>query len=110
EAKLADAREKGDFAAVKHLSRELGFHGSGHFLHSIYWTNMGPNGGGEPKGELANLINSHFGNFAAMKGQLTAASNTVEGSGWGLLVWNRLSNKLEVLATEKHQDQSQWGA
>lgn len=110
EEKLAGARESGDFAAVKHLSRELGFHGSGHFLHSIYWTNMGPNGGGEPTGDLANHINNAFGNFNAFKGQLSAASNSVEGSGWGLLVWNRLSNKLEILATEKHQDQAQWGS
>lgn len=110
EAKLAEAREKGDMAMVKHWSRELGFHGSGHILHTIYWTNMTPNGGGEPTGELAAEINKAFGSFAAMKAQLTAASNSVEGSGWGLLVWSRETQKLEILATEKHQDQSQWGA
>lgn len=110
EAKLAEAREKGDMAMVKHWSRELGFHGSGHILHTIYWTNMKPNGGGEPKGELAAEITKAFGSFAAMKAQLTAASNSVEGSGWGLLVWSRETKQLEILATEKHQDQSQWGA
>ena len=71
---------------------------------------MKPNGGGEPKGALADAINSTFGSFAAFKAQLTAATNTVEGSGWGLLVYNRLTKKLEILATEKHQDQSQWGS
>jgi Fe-Mn family superoxide dismutase len=110
EQKLAEARAAGDMALVKHWARELGFHGSGHILHSIYWTNMSPNGGGEPKGELAEAINSAFGNFAAFKAQLTASSNSVEGSGWGLLVWNRATNKLEILATEKHQDQSQWSS
>ena len=48
EAKLAEAREKGDYALVKHWERELAFHGSGHILHSIFWTNMKPGGGGPP--------------------------------------------------------------
>jgi Fe-Mn family superoxide dismutase len=112
EDKLAAARAANDMALVKHWSRELGFHGSGHILHSIYWTNMAPaghGGGGEPTGDLAAAINAAFGSFAAFKAQLTAAANTVEGSGWGLLTWNRATNKLEILATEKHQDQSQWG-
>lgn len=110
EEKLAQARESGDYSLVKHWERELGFNGSGHILHSIYWTNMGPNGGGEPSGAVAEEINKAFGSFANLKQQLSTATNTVEGSGWGLLVWNRLTNKLEILATEKHQDQSQWGS
>ncbi|MEY3011525.1 MAG: hypothetical protein RIT45_260 [Pseudomonadota bacterium] len=107
EAKLAAAREAGDFAAVKHLSRELAFHGAGHQLHTIFWTNMKPNGGGLPGGALAAQIDADFGSFAAFRGQLEAATNSVEGSGWGLLVWNRDFGKLEVLAAEKHQNQAQ---
>ncbi len=107
EGKLAAARAAGDFAAAKHLSRELAFHGAGHALHSTFWTNMTPNGGGAPSGGIAAQIEADFGDFAAFKGQFLAVTNSVEGSGWGLLVWNRDWNKLEILAAEKHQNQAQ---
>ncbi|MBN1680386.1 MAG: superoxide dismutase [Anaerolineae bacterium] len=110
--KLEAARESGDFALVKHLSREAAFHGSGHLLHSVFWPNMAPEGnggGGEPTGELAEQINKDFGSFANMKAQFSAASNAVEGSGWGLLVWEPVGGQLEVLQSEKHHNLTQWG-
>lgn len=61
ENKVAEAREKNDFALVKHWERELAFHGAGHFLHCIFWENMSPTGGGEPKGALLEAINKKFG-------------------------------------------------
>ena len=110
EAKLAAARESGDFALAKHWSRELAFHGSGHFLHNIFWNNMSPNGGGEPSGKLADSIALNFGNFASFKAQYLAAANQVEGSGWALLVCNKkLDGKMSILQTEKHQNLTQWG-
>ncbi len=109
EAKLKEAREKNDFSLVKHWERELAFHGSGHILHSIFWTNMAPNAGGPAKGEIAQQIETDFGGFDAFKGQFSAAAITVEGSGWALLCWNPLFDKLEILASEKHQDLTQWG-
>ncbi len=110
EEKLAAARQAGDFGLVKHWARELAFHGSGHILHTLYWENMGPNGGGQPGGALAEQIARDFGSFETFKKQFTAATNAVEASGWGLLVWNPMfGGKLEVLQTEKHQDLAQWG-
>ena len=110
EKKLAEAREKEDFALVKHWERELAFHGSGHILHTIFWENMKPGGGGPADGAIAERINSDFGSFEKFKGQFTAAATTVEGSGWALLCWNPIFGKLEILVTEKHQDLTQWGA
>ena len=110
--KLEAARAAGDFGLVKHWSREAAFHGSGHFLHAIFWLNMaaaGKGGGGEPTGDLAAQIEKDFGGFAKFKAQFTAASNAVEGSGWGLLVWEPLNAQLEVLQAEKHQNLTQWG-
>ncbi len=107
EAKLVAARAAGDFAAAKHLSRELAFHGSGAQLHNIFWTNMKAGGGGEPSGALGAQIAKDFGSYAAFRGQIEAVTNSVEGSGWGLLVWNADFAKLEVLAAEKHQNQAQ---
>jgi len=109
EAKLAEAREKGDFALIKHWERELAFHGSGHLLHSLFWMNMSPNGGGAPSGALADRINQDFGSFEAFKKQFSAAAVAVEGSGWAVLVWNPEFKKLEILQAEKHQNLTQWG-
>jgi Fe-Mn family superoxide dismutase len=109
ESKLAEARKSGDFALAKHWSRELAFHGSGHFMHSIFWTNMGPKGGGEPSGALADQIKKDFGSFDAFKKQFSAASAQVEGSGWGLLCWEPIGGRLQILQAEKHQDLTQQG-
>lgn len=110
--KLEAARNSGDFAAVKHLSREAAFHGSGHLLHSVFWPNMAPagkGGGGEPTGALAEQINKDFGSFEKFKAHYGAAAKAVEGSGWALLVWEPNAGQLEVLTAEKHQNLTQWG-
>ncbi len=112
EEKLAEARAAGDFAMVKHWSREAAFHGSGHFLHAIFWPNMAPagnGGGGAPSGALAEQINKDFGSVEAFKAHFSAAANAVEGSGWALLVWQPVGEKLEVLQSEKHHNLTQWG-
>jgi len=110
EKKLAEARKNNDFSMVKHWERELAFHGSGHILHSIFWENMKPNGGGPAEGAIASQIEKDFGGFNEFKNQFTAAATAVEGSGWALLCWHPIFNKLEILTTEKHQNLTQWGA
>lgn len=109
EAKLAEAREKGDFSLIKHWERELAFHGSGHLLHSLFWLNMSPKGGGTPSGSLVDQISQDFGSFEGFKKQFSAAAIAVEGSGWAVLVWNPEFKKLEILQAEKHQNLTQWG-
>ena len=110
EAELAAARESGNYAVIKHWEREAAFHGSGHFLHSLFWENMIPGGGGEPGGTLAAQIAKDFGSFEKFKAQFLAAANAVEGSGWALLVWQPQGEQLVILQVEKHQDLTQWGA
>ena len=85
--KLAEARTKGDFAAINQLQKSLAFHLSGHVMHSLLWKNMAPRGGGEPDGELGAAIKEFFGSFAGFKGQLSEAANNIQGSGWGGLGW-----------------------
>lgn len=60
--------------------------GGGHANHSMFWEIMGPNGGGQPSGELAGAIDSAFGSFDAFKQQLTTAGTGRFGSGWAWLV------------------------
>jgi superoxide dismutase, Fe-Mn family len=109
EAKLAGLLQAGDYASIKPICKELAFHGSGHILHSIFWTNMKPAGGGEPGGELLSAIDKSFGNFAAFKDLLLAAGNAVEGSGWGILAYRKMDDRLLVLQAEKHENLTQWG-
>lgn len=61
-------------------------HGGGHANHSIFWTIMGPDGGGEPTGQLAGAITQAFGSFNDFKEKLTSTAAGVFGSGWGWLV------------------------
>ncbi len=60
--------------------------GGGHANHTLFWQIMGPNGGGQPSGELAQAIEQTFGSYDAFKQQLTQAATTRFGSGWGWLV------------------------
>jgi Fe-Mn family superoxide dismutase len=101
--KLEAARAAGDFGAIVGLEKTLAFNVSGHVLHSIYWQNMSPDGGDKPTGELAAAIDEHFGSFDAFKGQLTQATVTVQGSGWGTLVWEPLGKRLLVTQVYDHQ-------
>ena len=109
-ASIGAARAAGDMSAVKHLSRDLAFHGSGHVLHSLYWDSMSPKAPGGPLGELAKEIASDFGSIEAFLMQFAAATKAVEGSGWGVLAYEPASDRLLVLQAEKHQDLAVWGA
>ncbi|MFD2445909.1 Fe-Mn family superoxide dismutase [Bacillus sp. CGMCC 1.16607] len=108
EIKLMEAREKNDFALIKHWSRELAFHGSGHYLHTIFWNNMKPEGGGTPSGKLLKEINQYFGSFETFKKQFIEAAKQVEGVGWAILVWSPRSHHLEILQSERHMLLTQW--
>ncbi len=110
EAKLADARDKGDYALVKHWERELAFHGAGHQLHTLFWENMRPGGGGPPDGPIAAQIEADFGSFEVFHKYFSTAATVVEASGWALLCWNRAFGRLDVLTVEKHQDLALWDA
>ena len=70
----------------------------GHANHSFFWTIMGPNGGGEPKGKLAEAIKAKFGSFDAFKEAFEKAGATRFGSGWAWLVVNK-AGELEVVST-----------
>ena len=109
-SKLNEARESGDFGLVKHWEREIAFHGSGFILHNLFWTNMTPQGGGNPFGPIAQHIELDFGSFEKFKSMFSAAAVAVEASGWVVLVWNPFLRKLEIVQVEKHQHLSVWGS
>ncbi len=102
-AKLAEARESNDFANVNKLQKDLAFNLAGHVNHTIFWTNMSPDGGDKPTGELASAIDDHFGSFDKFRAHFTAAAAGIQGSGWGALVWDSLGEKLLVQQYYDHQ-------
>jgi len=85
----------GDLSAVpEDIRTVVRNNGGGHFNHSIFWTIMGPGGGGEPSGAIAEAIRGAFGDFATFKDTLSKAGIGQFGSGWG---WAFLSGgKLTV--------------
>lgn len=72
--------------------------GGGYLNHNLFWTIMGPNGGGEPSGELASAIDDAFGSFDAFKEKLSAEAAARFGSGWAWLVVGS-DGKLKVYST-----------
>lgn len=91
---LKKAREASDQAAINLYEKNLAFHLGGHSNHSVFWKNMSPEGGGEPKGDLAKAIDESFGSFDAFKGQFTAAAMGLQGSGWAVLAYDTISGGL----------------
>ncbi len=106
-AMLSEVRRTGDAKLIKHWSRELSFHGSGHVNHTLFWMTMAPksDGGGRlPSGELENAIQASFGSFEDFSMQFQAAGRAVEGSGWGWLAFEPFSRSLLVMQGEKQQN------
>ncbi|MEX2411598.1 MAG: superoxide dismutase [Candidatus Paceibacterota bacterium] len=75
--------------------------GGGHYNHSLFWKSMSPDGGGEPKGDLAEALKEKFGSFNDFKEEFNNAASTVFGSGWAWLVFD--GDELKVVKT-KNQD------
>ncbi len=97
----------GEARLVKHWSRELSFHGAGHVNHALFWQVMASpdaGGGGRPEGRLAELIDRDFGGFERFQTHFVAASASVEGSGWGWLVWDPMAGRLMITQGEKQQN------
>lgn len=82
----------------KNIQNVVRNNGGGYVNHGIFWTIMSPNGGGEPKGEIAQAINQEFGNFKNFQEVFNNAGNDRFGSGWVWLVLDQ-DKKLKVINT-----------
>lgn len=72
--------------------------GGGYYNHNLFWEIMGPNGGGDPSGEISESINSNFGSFENFKDEFSKAAATRFGSGWAWLCAHP-DGKLEISST-----------
>lgn len=101
-----EANQKWDLERMIALQNAINFNGGGHINHSIFWTNLAPEGnggGGEPTGELAISINKEFGSFEKFVEVFNAKTAAVQGSGWGWLGYNKEKGEVEI-ATCQNQD------
>ena len=101
--KLDEARDKEDFTRLGALEKALAFNLSGHVLHSLFWQNLTPKGGGQPEGELARALKRDFGSFERFKKQLTEVAGSIMGSGWAALVWEPMGQRLLTTQIYDHQ-------
>jgi Fe-Mn family superoxide dismutase len=108
--RLAEARAANDFSAIVGLEKTLAFNLSGHVLHGIYWQNLSPDGGATPEGDFADALDDSFGSFDAFKAELTSATTTVQGSGWGVLAWDPMARRLFIEQIYDHQSNVGQGA
>jgi superoxide dismutase, Fe-Mn family len=90
---LAEARDSGNLANLNKLERDLAFNLGGHVNHSVFWTNLSPDGGDKPTGELAAAIDDFFGSFDKFTAHFTAAALGVQGSGWAALVYDSIGKR-----------------
>jgi len=105
--KLQAARDSGDFSNVQQLSRLLAFHAGGYYNHIVFWNNLAPagkGGGGEPGETLAGHLNRDFGSIQKFRDHFSAATNAVEGNGWGVLGYHPQLKRLVVMTMMNQQD------
>jgi Fe-Mn family superoxide dismutase len=95
--KMAEARDTNNFAAIGGLEKALAFNLGGHTNHSIFWTNMSPEGGDKPVGALATAIDENFGSFDKFAAHFTNNAMTIMGSGWSILAWDTIGQKLIIV-------------
>jgi superoxide dismutase, Fe-Mn family len=100
---LDEARDKSDFTRIAGLERALAFNLSGHVLHSLFWRNLMPKGGGRPTGELAQALVRDFGSFEGFQKQINEVAGTIMGSGWGALVYEPMAGRLLTSQIYDHQ-------
>ncbi len=98
EAGLTDKNIEDLFGTTSKLSTGIRNNGGGFYNHSLFWSVLSPNGGGEPKGKVAEAIQETFGSFDAFKDTFNNAAATRFGSGWAWLIVDE-NKKLKVTST-----------
>lgn len=103
---MEKAREEGTNPdQIRALSKNLAFNLGGHTNHSIFWKNLSPNGGGEPEGDLAKAIERDFGSFEKFKDQFSSAALGLQGSGWAVLGYDHMADRLLIEQMTDQQGQ-----
>ncbi len=102
-AKLEEARSKDDHSTILLNEKNLAFNLAGHVNHVVWWKILSPNGGDKPTGDLAAAIDDAFGSFDKFRAQFSAVANGIQGSGWAVLAYDSLGDKLLTFQVYDHQ-------
>ncbi len=108
EQTLAANRSSGEYDSTPGALSNVTHNGCGHYLHTLFWNNMSPNGGGTPSGELASRIEEDFGSYDGWEGEFRSAASAA--GGWALLVYDPVAKQLRNVAVDKHDQGALWGA
>jgi Fe-Mn family superoxide dismutase len=87
---------------VPGLEQSLAFHIGGHLMHSMFWECLSPDGGGSPGGELGAAIDAEYGSFQDFTERFSDALTTIQGSGWAVLGWEPLAQRLMIMQVKDH--------
>jgi Fe-Mn family superoxide dismutase len=93
---MSEARDKNDLTWINKLQKDLAFNLGGHVNHSIFWKNLSAEGGDKPTGELAAAIDEFFGSYDGFRAHFTANAMGIQGSGWSILAWDVLGQRLII--------------
>jgi Fe-Mn family superoxide dismutase len=93
---MAEARDKNDLTWINKLQKDLAFNLGGHVNHSIFWKNLSAAGGDKPTGDLAAAIDEFFGSYDGFRAHFTATAMGIQGSGWSILAWDVLGQRLII--------------
>ena len=91
-----------DMARLSGLEKDLSFNAGGHVLHTLFWATMAPETGGQPKGALAEAINTDFTSFDVFKNYFSKTASGVKGSGWALLAYEPIGDRLMAFQVNDH--------
>ncbi|KNX35990.1 superoxide dismutase [Luteipulveratus halotolerans] len=100
---MEEMRDKDELGKVNLLEKNLAFNLAGHVNHSVFWPNMSPDGGDKPDGELQQAIDDQFGSFDAFRAHFEANALGIQGSGWSILAWDSIGQRLLICQLYDHQ-------
>ena len=100
---MQEMRKENDYSRLNQLQKTLAFSLSGHVMHSIFWRNLSPDGGGEPDPALRESLEETFGSVDLVREQMTEAATSLQGSGWVTLAWEPLGQGLIIEQVYDHQ-------
>jgi Fe-Mn family superoxide dismutase len=108
EETLSENRSDGSTGSSASAMRSVTHNGSGHYLHTLFWNNMSPEGGGEPDGALRERIEADFGSYEGWKAEFKTAAS--DASGWALVVHDPVAKQLRNVVVDKHDQGALWGS
>jgi superoxide dismutase, Fe-Mn family len=94
--------EKANVSALSGLQEDLSFNAGGHFLHTIFWNIMAPSTGGDPQGPLNDALVRDFGSLENFRAHFGKVAGAVKGSGWSLLAYEPIADRLVILQLKQH--------